>query len=258
MQVSCDNGTYSSTLGKSFSEEINRILMKSHGIEYNLYTDGNNLYAFDGKSVSEIYQVFNDGEDKHIRMLPSMMYQTGEKGRLTLENLLEPYYKGTVSPIQSAKGLIDYKTVPVSGVSQGNHPWCWAATCAALTNYYQGEMLSARDVATYVFPSNPEQGGTWTEVKKAYNHWGLYPTQTGVISFSGVKSNILNDSPMHLGLSGHSVGLIGYEDWGTSGDSILVLLEPNGGVRKTVTLKSNGNFNYYLSGTDSWIYTREF
>lgn len=63
---------------------------------------------------------------------------------------------------------------------------------------------------------------------------------------------------MHLGLSQHSVGLIGYEDWGLFGDKILIILEPNGGVRKTVTLKSNNNFDYYLSGTDAWLSTREF
>lgn len=68
---------------------------------------------------------------------------------------------------------------------------------------------------------------------------------------------------MHLGLKGHSVALIGYEDWvgsyGGSNDRILILLEPNGGIHKSVTLNSSGNFYYSLGGgSDSWKYTRIF
>ena len=74
-------------------------------------------------------------------------------------------------------------------------------------------------------------------------------------------SDINNYNPMHLGLVKHSVGLIGYEDWTGvlgEGQKILILLEPNGGVHKSVTLKSNGNFNYYLTGDDTWLKTRRF
>ena len=57
---------------------------------------------------------------------------------------------------------------------------------------------------------------------------------------------------MHLGLKGHSVGLIGYEDGGGSVgeiyDRILILLEFNGGVHKRVKLNSSGNFTYQLGG----------
>lgn len=66
---------------------------------------------------------------------------------------------------------------------------------------------------------------------------------------------------MHLGLKRHSVALIGYEHWieNYGGDRILILLEPNGGVKKSVTLNSKGNFNYDLGGGSSaWVYTREF
>ncbi len=39
---------------------------------------------------------------------------------------------------------------------------------------------------------------------------------------------------MHLGLTGHSVALIGYNKWmdNYGGDRILILLEPNGGVKR--------------------------
>ena len=103
----------------------------------------------------------------------------------------------------------------------------------------------------------------WSGIKKAYNHWGLYPSQTGVISFANVKSIINANKPMHLGLKGHSVGLIGYEDWvgsvGGSNSRILILLEPNGGVHKSVELNSSGNFTYRLGGgANAWKYTRKF
>lgn len=62
---------------------------------------------------------------------------------------------------------------------------------------------------------------------------------------------------MHLGLTGYSVGLIGYKDWvgshSGSNERILILLEPNGGVHRSVTLNSTGNFYYSLGGNHAWI-----
>ena len=68
---------------------------------------------------------------------------------------------------------------------------------------------------------------------------------------------------MHLGLARHSVCLIGYEDWvgsaGGNNDQILILPEPNGGVQKSVTLNSSGNFYYKISErNNAWLYTRIF
>jgi len=153
----------------------------------------------------------------------------------------------------------------VFNVKENTNSSCfrWAATCAAMINHLKGRSLSASDVANYVFPNNPEQGATWSGIKKAYNHWGLYPSQTGTISFTEVKSDINSNKPMHLGLNGHSVGLIGYEDWvgsaGGNNDRILILLEPNGGVHKSVALNSSGNFTYSLGGgRNAWKYTRRF
>lgn len=67
---------------------------------------------------------------------------------------------------------------------------------------------------------------------------------------------------MHIRLKagnlGHSVGLIGYEDWigvPSAGDRIIIILEPNGGVRKSITLNSSGNFSYSLAG-DSYSWSR--
>lgn len=163
-------------------------------------------------------------------------------------------------------GPTSYRTLSVNGVSQSGNT-CWAATCAAIINYYRGYSLSDIDVARYIFGSNWNQGGSWSNMQDAYNHWDLFASQTGVISFSSVKDNINAGDPMHIRLtsggSGHSVGLNGYEDWvgshGGGNERILILLEPNGGVHRSVTLNSSGNFNYNLGGgTFSWSKTIEF
>ena len=143
----------------------------------------------------------------------------------------------------------------VNGVSQSGNT-CWAATCAAIINYYRGYSLSDIDVVRYIFGSNWNQGGSWSNMQDAYNHWDLSASQTGAISFSSVKDNINDGDPMHIRLtsggSGHSVGLIGYEEWvgshGGGNERILILLEPNGGVHRSVTLNSSGNFNYNFGG----------
>lgn len=249
----------SSSFSKSFSVELVNLLNSKNSKEYILLTDGNNLQAFDGSTSLEIYSIF---KEKNKTPVLSQYYWAQREN--TLQSVsLEDMKRSMLDLPFELKGPIqpaEYKTLNVRGVSQGNHPWCWAATCAALINYYKGKSLTARNVAEYVYPDNPERGGDWKAIKKAYNHWGLYPSQTGVISFRSVKTKINSYKPMHLGLSGHSVGLIGYEDWAGSYnyEKVLILLEPNGGVHKSVTLKSNGNFDYYLSGKDAWKYTRQF
>ena len=208
----------------------------------------------DGNEVGELSSNFT----LSLSSLPKNSLQSELKTEIKADDFLH----GNLYPT-AIDGPTSYETLGVQGVSQGNHPWCWAATCAAMINYLKGKSLSASKVANYVFPNNPEQGGTWDDIKKAYNHWGLYPSQTGVISFTRVKSEINSHKPMHLGLKGHSVGLIGYEDWSGSGggsnDRILILLEPNGGVHRSVKLNSSGNFTYSLGGgSNAWKYTRRF
>lgn len=46
---------------------------------------------------------------------------------------------------------------------------------------------------------------------------------------------------------------------GGNNEQILILLEPNGGVHKSVALNSSGNFYYDLGGgEDAWVHTIEF
>lgn len=283
LEVYKDNNEFSSSLSKSFSDELNTLLTyNTQNIgNFFLLTDGVNLQAFDGVNSVKIYELYENENSEDLGKL--FTKNTKIQNKVNHSKLIEPIKSSdslgisTVArPIlQHQNSILDLnhvtttsliepfegKTINVRGVSQGNHPWCWAATTAAMINFYKGYSLKASNIAKYVFPKNPEQGGDWTDMKKAYNHWGLYPKQTGIIGFNSVMYNINKNKPMHLGLKGHSVGLIGYRKWidEYGGSRVLVLLEPNGGVRKSVTLKSNNNFNYQLGGgTNAWIYTREF
>lgn len=261
-EVSSISSEYQSSLSISFANELSAFLTSGQMKKFILITDGVHLHAYDGIKSVEIFQLYPDGDiftPSNLNYISSLFSKT-QVTTTTYTNL-------TTSQSQLALrgpvGPREYKTIDVKGVSQGSHPWCWAATCAALINYYKGESLTAKTVAEYVFPDKPEQGGRWEDMKKAYNHWKLYPTETGVISFSDVKSEINSDKPMHLGLKGHSVGLIGYEDWvgvpGENNSRILILLEPNGGVHKSVNLNSSGNFSYSLGGgANAWLSTRMF
>lgn len=246
-----------SSMSISFSNELDKLLNDQGDLSYKLVTNGNDIYAVSESNEVRLYQINPEIQSQSIKKEYSEIYLNAKVKTLSKLDICMVTINLNYTPLTRAViGPNSYKTISVKGVSQGSHPWCWAATCAALINYYKGKSLTASQVANYVFPNNPEQGGAWQDVKKAYNHWGLTVIQTSRISFGSIKTRINNDSPMHLGLVKHSVALIGYEDW--SNESILILLEPNGGVRKSVTLNSNGNFNYYLSGNNSWNYTRLF
>ena len=57
---------------------------------------------------------------------------------------------------------------------------------------------------------------------------------------------------------GHSIALIGYEDWSGAlddGSHIVIILEPNGGKHKSITLgEDTGIFEYKLGGCNYyWI-----
>lgn len=237
LDVSNSNGEYSSSLSSSFAKELDEFFSTNTTMEkFVLLTDGVRLQASDGHNTIEFYKLYDDGkasQDLALHCPPDLLSRSQSIILLTYDDIMNSSSSLVMpkSPTEPTTGIVNVK-----GVSQGNHPWCWAATCAALTNYYTGTSLSASDVANYVFPNNPEQGGTWTSIKKAYNHWSLYPSEIGVIAFSSVKIKINASSPMHLGLDGHSVGLIGYEDWygvpGEDNNRFLILLEPNGGVKK--------------------------
>ncbi len=256
IQITENDNEFGSSVSKSFASELKTLLSDSKGLSYKLITDGNRVYALTENSMQLLYQITpNENYTQNVIKFDDV-YNEKQLYEVSYDDLTITSKKLSNNSLTRAdpNRPLAYKTLNVKGVSQGQQPWCWAATCAAMINYYKGKTLTASTVAKYVFPSNPYQGGNWDNMKKAYTHWGVKTTyKEGRISFGTIKSNINSNKAIHLRLTGHSLGLIGYEDW--SDRNMLILLEPNGGVQKSVTLKSNGNFDYYLTGANSWLNT---
>lgn len=271
LEVAKIENEFNSSLSTSFAQSLNTYLSQKLNKCFVLLTDGVVLQVFDGDKCFEIFRLYGDKVNA-TNLSIEFNYKLSEIPKtVNYQTLLKKQSESSVysfnTLIRGYDGPKSYKTLNVAGVSQSGNT-CWAATCAALINYFTGSNLSDISVATYVFGNNWNQGGNWSHIKAAYNHWGLYPSQTnGTISFNTVKSNINANKPLHLGLNGtyngHSVGLIGYEDWvgspGGNNERILILLEPNGGIHRSVTLNSSGNFSYSLGGGYySWSKTRKF
>ncbi|WP_066496678.1 papain-like cysteine protease family protein [Abyssisolibacter fermentans] len=153
----------------------------------------------------------------------------------------------------------EYNGLDMDIVLQGNHPWCWAATCAAIINYIQNENLSARDVVEYVFGSAVDMGGTWKNMKKAYNHWGLTPREYKTLTYSEVKNLINNNQPIHIGMytstSGHSMTLRGYEKW-SDGDIIYYAIDPNYNHYVSFDGDESGENIYYILGGSAFYWQK--
>lgn len=262
LQVSKSAGKYNSILSVAFSRELEKLFLEGK-TQYTLFTDSVNLYAYDGKTAKVIYALNPSETNYAVRSVGD--YEVATNTALSLKDL-----KTAVKSSERSAGMLlapippyESNVLPVAGVSQTGET-CWAATCAAIINYYKGTSLSDIDVARYIYGDSWDQTGGWNDMKNAYNHWGVYPSYMGVIGFGRVKSNINSGDPMHLrlvGNEGHSVGLIGFEEWDSNygGDRVLILLEPNGGRRESVTIDDSGNFTYILSGYSfSWENTIEF
>lgn len=112
----------------------------------------------------------------------------------------------------------------INRVLQGNHPWCWAATCAAIINYEKDTNLTAEEVATYVF-----------------------------------GSPINSDSPIHMGLysdiGGHSMTLRGYSKF-NDGYILYSAIDPN--YDNYVYFEGSENYygSYYVLGGHNFYWER--
>lgn len=267
-EVSTFENEYSASLSASFSKELENIT-RSINKDIVFLTDGQIIQIYDGNKISTIYDSKITKRDIFtINLSNNFSYNIYSlNNNISLNNIKNSFAKkqNNIIPLGTDKPR-SYRTLPVNGVIQTGNT-CWAATCAAIINYFRGTNLTAYTVANYIYGSNWNQGATWTQIHNAYLHWNVNATQTGVISFSQIKNNINSNKPMHLGLIysnfGHSVALIGYEDWtgvaGSLSDKIIILLEPNDGRHKTVILNSSGNFSYSLGGGSyTWQLTREF
>ena len=272
LEVSRVDNELISIFSTSFSTEITNLLVTNRNKSYILLTDGICLQAFDGVLCKTIYTLYEiDAEPVNLSSTISndFIYPTVSVSYTRISTAKYAIISVSDYVTLVNDGPLSYKTLNIAAVPQ-NGPTCWAATCAAIINYYKGTSLTCLSVAQYIYPDDPQHGGTWTDIRNAYNHWGLSPTKTdGKISFTNVKTNIKLGNPLNLLIRGtnsegnsrgHSVALIGYEDYSnTTGKKIIFILEPNGGVRKSITLNSSGNFTYVLGGTNfSWSKTITF
>lgn len=257
LEVTDIEGELCSIMSKSFAEEMNKLFIELK-YTYELISNGNQIYAVSNNDKILVYsqsEIINDEFDIKYgeRYSNNMFVQTLENIKINATFLCElSINRGSTS------SPLSYKTLNVSPVRQYKDT-CWAATCAAIINYKKGLNLTYYDVSSFIHPNNPYTAGTVGECCTAYFHWNIATTTHNKISFSSIKTEINNFRPMHLylykdAIYGHMVSLIGYEDW--EDRDIVILLEPNDGLRKTVTLTSSGGFNYILgANTYTWART---
>lgn len=260
LQVSKSAGKYNSILSVAFSRELEKLFLEGK-TQYTLFTDSVKLYAYDGKTAKVIYTLNPSETNYAVRSVGD--YEVATNTALSLKDL-----KTAVKSSERSAGMLlapvppyESNVLSIAGVSQQGET-CWAATCAAIINYYKGTSLSDIDVARYIYGDSWNQGGYISDIEQVYKHWGLnYSITYGRIGFSRIRNNIDHGSPMDLGLTRHEVALIGYEAWNElyGGDRVLILLEPNDARRESVTLNDSGNFTYILNGKEkSWQETIEF
>lgn len=154
----------------------------------------------------------------------------------------------------------EMKNLRVNIVLQGNHPWCWAATCAAIINYEKDTNLTAEEVATYVFGSPIDRGGRWSDMKKAYDHWEMGDVyETRALTYDETKAAINSDSPIHMGLysdiGGHSMTLRGYSKF-NDGYILYSAIDPN--YDNYVYFEGSENYygSYYVLGGHNFYWER--
>lgn len=241
-----DNGSLHASLSTSCAKEIDALL-KGNGSTYKIITDGINIYAVSSENQMNVIREKYKDNNQEVDIRYNEVYADDILIQYTFESLqnnlvlvYNPLVRGNVNQ------PISYKTLGVKSVLQGDNQ-CWAATAAMNINYLKGTTLTAYNVAYRIYPSNPYQGATNTTTVYAYSLWNVNASAQNRLSFSSIKSKINSSKPIHLILSSmlagsHAVSLIGYEDW--SDRDILILIDPDGGIRTTVELNSSGNFSY--------------
>lgn len=259
------NGELSATLSKGFANELENLKsFKSDRDTFKIVKIGQSVNAVNNKRTVTLEKDKDDNFDynKHNEKIKTKF----KSKKATDETIEITNANEEVSIMGSDPGApIDYKYHYVPIVRQGyGKPWCWAATCASIINYKKGYSLSAEEVVTYVYGyPNTDDGGTWSEMKKAYNHWGVYPYQYGALSFSSTK-NVLKygNEPIHVGMYSsngfaHSMTLRGFEEY-SGGEKYYQLIDPNKSYGVSVIAYDYGyDVSYYLDGRYYyWRYAR--
>ena len=225
--VGNDNGKYSSTFEKGFSEKVDNLIKNNNG-KFSIVNIDNNLLAISSDEsvlISEDTINFNKvDKDKMLRVKNKLTKDKQNNSKfydimLTDESTSSSLQNITINSTYSTSSTSRLLNVPI--VSQYSYDWCWAAVCASIINYKQSKFLTAGEVVTYVYGAPIDKGGDWPEMKKAYNHWGLYPWEEGYLAYWAAKNCIDNGQPIHMRMKaslteGHSMVLCGYEEFSST------------------------------------------
>lgn len=258
------NGEFTSTLTKSFADKLNTLKNDA----FTLINVNGNLFATSKNNSTLIHKGLNKASTKVSGKLSSSvlkklnrLIQHRNDKIININNVPKPTRK-SFSPYSntnsSTNTVATAKKLPVSIVLQGSHPWCWAATAAALINYDKNTRLTAADVVNYTFNGKlVDDGGTPDEIIAAYKHWGLSATQYSTpLTYNSVTSYINNNTPINAlmyyndgsSLEGHSMSLIGYST-SKNGHKTYTMIDPNENYYVSVAATSSGNnVDYNLEG----------
>ncbi|MDD3224537.1 MAG: papain-like cysteine protease family protein [Clostridium sp.] len=261
------DGKYTGALSRSFADKLQQ-LSTNNNYSFRIVSINGDLFAINSNKAILIHK----NEDKVLKssgIITSSEINAINKG-ITNNNTRESsVYANSENSISqsyelSEDDVTDSNSLNVPIVLQGQHPWCWAATCASIINYLKGTSLKATNVVKYIYGSVVDEGGSEAQICKSYSHWGVSSkVQNGTLSYSTFKNYIDNKEPVNGifqyeddngEVEGHSMSMIGYETLDT-GDEYYEIIDPNEDYYIALTATDSGDdVAYYLNGDPfTWV-----
>jgi hypothetical protein len=267
------NGDLSSTFSKSFSSNLNKILLNNKNKKYRLFSINNELRAIDNNNA---LLVSNDvSEKKSIREIDANTIS--KINGLIDNNIKEKKYKEyNIEPLKAennssmnSENIIQFdpdrptssKYLNVPYISQiinnVSYNWCWAATCASIITYKTTYSVTASKVVEYIYKGDVDKGGTPDQDIKAYNNWHLYPYHDcWNVTWSDAIRELANGNPIHslwytINKSlGHSMTVRGYEYYEDTNSKVYLLIDPNIGYISVTGQTNSGDCVYVMDGNN--------
>ncbi|WP_040328155.1 papain-like cysteine protease family protein [Clostridium ihumii] len=258
---------YTSTFEKGFASKLQAMVENEHS-EFRIVNNNNELRAVSPTKSIVLAKTYTDTnanqENKskfNINGLTKNIDASDEKiiNSNKIVTPLNEYNKINDNSYKATSKTSN--SLPINIVLQGEHPWCWAATCASIINYEKGTHLEAAELVKFAYGEEIEKGGSWKQMKMVYNNWGLYPRQTVTVPYEEVKSIIDGGHPIHLGMlsnnGAHSMTLRGYNE-NSDGSKSYSLIDPNKDYYVSVNAETRSNQVCYILNGDSyyWSFSR--
>lgn len=258
------NGEFTSTLTKSFADKLNTLKNDTFtliNVDGNLFAASNNNSTLIHKSLNKATtKVSGKLSSSVLRQLNRLIQRRNDRivniNRFSpkpIPRSFQPYPNSS----NKTNTVTASKKLPVSIILQNNHPWCWAATAAAIINYDKGTRLTVEDIVNYTFGKLVDDGGTPDEIVAAYKNWGLTAAEYNTpLSYNSVTSYINNNTPINALMyyndgnssEGHSMSLIGYSTSSNSHNT-YTMIDPNENYYVSVAATNSGNnVEYNLEG----------